>query len=255
MRIIGIDCATQDKNTGLALATYDGDTENADVVRTQVGNEVETTLDAILHWLEESGEPTLLALDAPLGWPSPMGETLLAHRAGEPIAVEADQLFFRRTDQQVWHSTLKKPMEVGADRIARTAHSALRLLGEIRRSSGHAIPLAWSWRQISQDCAIEVYPAGTLKALNLHDLGEPGDDALSRPERAIRKKDRALRKLNSLRLKGAGPLDKKSVHELDAMICVAAAVDFFKGCCVSPTTQQINTARREGWIWVRKRAD
>lgn len=253
MNIIGIDCAAQDKNTGLALATYDGDRQMAHVIVTKVGDKDTPIADVVVGWLKGCDEPTLLALDAPLGWPFPLQQALATHMAGEPIAAPAREIFFRKTDQQVWEDTTKKPLEIGATWIAWTAHGALRLLGEVRQKSGRAIPLVWDCKKVSQTCAIEVYPAGTLQSVNLGNLVEHGDMKLSQSERARMKKVRAVRKLHLLQLNDVEPIDEKSSHELDAIICVAASVDFLQGYCTSPNRQQMNLARKEGWIWVRKR--
>lgn len=73
-------------------------------------------------------------MDAPLGWPRPLGPALSDHRAGEPIDPPADTLFHRETDGVVHRTVGKRPMEVGADRIARTARSAVELIGELRNA-------------------------------------------------------------------------------------------------------------------------
>jgi hypothetical protein len=143
-------------------------------------------------------------------------------------------------------------LEVGANLIARTAHRAVQLLGEIRQKRGWPVPLAWDWKNVFQTSAIEVYPAGTLRSLNLDDLVEHQDEKLLQLERVRIKKARAVCKLSSLKLKDVEPIDKKSVHELDAIICVAAAVDFLLGLCSSPTLEQMDVAKKEGWIWVRE---
>lgn len=61
-------------------------------------------------------------------------------------------------------------LDVGADRIARTATAALSLLAQIRVLTKQAIPLAWS-PEIAKHSAIEVYPAGTLTAYGLPNGG------------------------------------------------------------------------------------
>ena len=108
-------------------------------------------------------EPTILALDAPLGWPAALGPALVAHTAGSRIPAEANTLFRRRTDAYVKENLDRQSLDVGADRIARTAHSALRLLNDVAERLSKHIPLAWE-PQISGLAAIEVYPAATLAA-------------------------------------------------------------------------------------------
>jgi hypothetical protein len=61
------------------------------------------------------------AIDAPLGWPKPLAETLIDHRAGMPIETPANAMFRRTTDLFIQRKLKKTPLDVGADRIARTA--------------------------------------------------------------------------------------------------------------------------------------
>ena len=74
-------------------------------------------------------------------------------------------------------------MDVGADRIARTAHAALRLLGELRKLSGAAVPLGWSPGELAESTVLETYPAAWLTVAGLPNRG------YKRPEqRPVREK-------------------------------------------------------------------
>ncbi|TXL04706.1 hypothetical protein BMR07_11825 [Methylococcaceae bacterium CS1] len=77
------------------------------------------------------GSTQLLAIDAPLGWPVSLGQELFNHVAGGILNTEANTLFRRDTDRFIKEKTGKLPLDVGADRIARTAHTALQLLNTI----------------------------------------------------------------------------------------------------------------------------
>ena len=69
--IIGIDCATKANKMGLALA----DLSSGRLIIRQVmpGDQAEPSIPEMIgRWIQE-GTKTLLALDAPLGWPSDMG--------------------------------------------------------------------------------------------------------------------------------------------------------------------------------------
>lgn len=140
MNIIGIDCATEDKNMGVACARLAYRT--VDILDVRVGDRA----GSVLQHLVEScarGEPTILALDAPLGWPAALGPALVAHTAGGHISAEANTLFRRRTDAYGKENLDRQSLDVGADRIARTAHSALRLLNDLAGRLSTQIPLAW----------------------------------------------------------------------------------------------------------------
>jgi hypothetical protein len=242
--IIGIDCAVQDKNVGLALATFDGGEAHIDLVA--VGVKEGSVVDIVADWIS-GNSPALLALDAPLGWPKGLRQALRGHKAGKPIRVEPDKMFRRETDLFVKCKFGKTPLDVGADRIARTAHRALELLHKLRARTGQEIPLAWKPSMISRTCAIEVYPAGTLK---VHGIGAPGykeKDA----------QDARLSLLGQLKGKLSLPSDPSSLKylqsnadALDAAICVLAGVDFLRGEAYEP--DDLKLAKKEGWIWVKK---
>jgi len=91
--------------------------------------------------------------------------------------------------------------------------------------------------------AIEVYPAGTLRASRVPST------AYKRPEQIeIRRQilqwlseETALPK--DLRLPLADP------DALDAMICAQAGADFLAGKAYPPT--DLALAQKEGWIWIR----
>jgi len=240
--IIGIDCATNPKKVGIARAEFAAG--QCAVTSLELGGDDENLPATITRWLPTSG-PALLAFDAPLGWPSPLGAALANHSAGEPLAESRNNLFRRATDRFVKEQIGKQSLDVGADRIARTAHAALGLLGEIRERSGHPIPLAWSDQVLEGPAAIEVYPAATLVAHRLP---------------STRYKGRSDEDQRQLMLRGlAGRIEippttallaAANADALDALVCVLAALDFLRGDALPPGKR--DQARREGWIWVRK---
>ena len=96
MIVIGIDCATAAKNVGIALA--DCDESRCALVAVELGDTHESLAQKIASWLPSSG-PALLALDAPLGWPSSLGPALVQHVAGEPVGENPNLLFKGGTDR------------------------------------------------------------------------------------------------------------------------------------------------------------
>lgn len=166
--LLGIDCATNPKKTGLALGEFRG--EVAHILRCATGTKDKTPAQIAVSWINDY-EEVLIALDAPLGWPQKLGVSLSAHRAGFPLQAEANQLFRRMTDVEIKNRLGKQPLEVGANLIARTAVAALSLLDEIRRVTGRPIPLAWVPEETEPWRAIEVYPAATRIAHGAPDIG------------------------------------------------------------------------------------
>ncbi len=236
--VIGIDCATVPANVGLARARHeDGGWRLIDAF---VASPARPPAAVVAEWLRE--EPrALLALDAPLGWPAGLGAALVPHRSGDPLAAPIETLFNRVTDRTLQARIGKRPLEVGADRIARTAWAALDLLERLRRATGLPIPLAWGPDTADFPTAIEVYPAATLIAHGLPNRGykHPG----SGPRAAIAAWLGARLDLAGLDIATAPG------HTLDAVLCVATGLDFLAGAALGPDDPDV--ARQEGWIWVR----
>lgn len=239
--LFGIDCAVENANMGVARGRL---TATGVMVEeaTQCTRE-QRAIDTVVTWIEEGKTPfVLLAIDAPLGWPEPLSVTLGKHNAGDEISTAANAMFRRHTDRFVQERIGKTPLEVGADRIARTAHAALAFLGEMRRRLRYDIPLAWSPEQCDPISAIEVYPAATLLAHTINASGykKPGN---------FTARDVIIKSLRShLRLPQDVSLIRKSADALDAVVCLLAGADFLRGQAMPPTN--LSLAKKEGWIWV-----
>lgn len=227
MIVIGIDCATQQKNIGLAYGsvTTSGKAVIKDI---KLGSRNVPATETIEKWLQKE-QLVLLALDAPLGWPTALGQKLSTHYAGMPLEAKPEHLFSRQTDRKVESVIGKRPLEVGANLIARTAHSALGLLESLREKTGLLIPLAWEIGEVRQTCAIEVYPAATLAALGIKATNYKDKDADDKRLELIGKLGEYLEIANQQRV-----LLKDSADAIDAVICVLAAHDFLLGKCFPP---------------------
>jgi len=239
--IIGVDCATDPKNVGLARGVWQkGSLQITDVTNGQLHSPEEI----VGEWISDS-ERSLLALDAPLGWPQDFGKTLAEHIAGLPLQEEANQFFRRETDRFVQRTFGKVPLDVGADRIARTALSALQFLGTLSELTGVVIPLGWD-DDFSGVAAIEVYPAGTLRASQVQSSAHKRSDQVEARERILAwlAKQAVLPDDLSLPLADA--------DALDAMLCALAGADFLAGKAHPPSDPAL--AQKEGWIWIRKQS-
>jgi predicted RNase H-like nuclease len=238
--VIGIDCATDPKNVGLARADCDAGT--CALTSVELGRTKELLVRRIAGWLPASG-PALLAVDAPLGWPASLGPALVQHVAGEPVGENPNLLFRRGTDRFIKAEIGKTPLDVGADRIARTAQAALRLVADVRKLTGHPIPLAWSPEIPDGPAAIEVYPAATLTAHGLRASGyKKRRDEEQRAEIL-----QGLGERVEIEPKLRAQLTS-SADALDAVVCVLAGSDFLRGRALPPPN--LDEAKREGWIWV-----
>ena len=249
LTVIGIDCAAQPENVGIALGRHSRGVTRVEMVRSGRrmgwGGLVRYTAELIEN---EASSPTLIALDAPLGWPQALAEMLPSHFAGKAPRFTANEMFRRRTDDVVKQKLNKQPLDVGADKIARATHAALRFLDSLREVTGLAVPLAWSPGHATGVSAIEVYPAATLIACGLPSRGYKKSTKESRNER--RKLVDGLADIVAL---GEAARDEMVVcHDLlDAAVCVIAGVDFAEGSVIEPTSEELEQAQREGWIWFR----
>ena len=241
MRLIGIDCATKAKNIGIALA------ELARPMRVcEVRAGVADPWGRVADWLLQTpGEDVLIALDAPLGWPCPLAEALNAHSAGARVVQSDANALFRRTTDMYIHSKVgKQPLDVGADRIARTAHAALDGLARLRARCEMPIPLAWTSGQADGASAIEVYPAATLKVHGLPFAGYKDRHGGPGVRANILSGLDDVEMSDDCRGCVLGNADG-----LDAVICTLAAADFMSGKAMPPDDAQIAWA--EGWIWCK----
>ncbi|SFF49615.1 DUF429 domain-containing protein [Thermoflexibacter ruber] len=242
LQIIGIDCASKAENTAVAIGTYQN--SNLWLSEVYMGNKKQNIADLIYASVSSPAE-VLMAIDAPLGWSEPMGRLLALHQAGDPLAEEQDRFFRRLTDTFVHQKTGKLPLEVGADRIARTAHSALKIIGELR-AKGLSLPMCWEVGKQDANGIIEVYPSATLRAYQTISSGYKGDSPEEKTKRKQIIQDLAPHILN---ISGLIHADSRA-DMLDAVVCLLAAKDFLEGSVYLP--EHIAMAKKEGWIWVRK---
>lgn len=247
VHVIGIDCAVKDKKIGLAFGSFEGEVLK---VHKALPGRPDEILQQLKDWIDPK-VPALLAIDAPLGWPDPLGKALVNHRAGQPLDVAADLLFRRETDRDIRKRLERQSLDVGADRIARTAHRALDILAKLSGELGRSeLPLAWAPSDVQQGVwAIEVYPAATLTAFGISIRGYKDLKEGTQERREILAR---LRKLLVL------PEDLDTalvgcVDVLDAVVCLLSGADFLTGRATPPQDEQVALARKEGWIWCRDR--
>ena len=139
-------------------------------------------------------------------------------------------MFRRTTDDHIYSRHGKRSLDVGANLIARTAHSALGLLETLRELTETSIPLAWSPDTLYETSAIEVYPAATRSAYGIAPKGDC---------------EPVLKKIMDF-AEGVS-LPDQSEHVWGAILCVAAGLDFLSGIAEGP--MDIKSAKQEGWIW------
>ena len=160
--IVGIDCAVDPRNVGIAIASFAD--RRASIQKVSLGSSNDQIVDLVVETMRGSNK-TLIALDAPLGWPRELGAALQEHEAGAHIPIHPNRLFRRATDRCVKERIGKQPLDVGADRIARTACAALDILRASAEKVGSEIPLVWCPSHKERFGAIEVYPGCDTRSL------------------------------------------------------------------------------------------
>lgn len=251
VHLVGLDAASQRSKFGYALGHLEPKSGRVTVDRAGLLDDTKDLLiDQIVPFIC-AGERALIAIDAPLGWPDGLKQLLLGHEAGmlPPEGLAKDASFRRHTENQV--RKVKIPLEVAADRIARAAFEALCVLQELRSASKLPLPLAWS-PDFTGAASIEVYPGATLAVRKL------AKAQYKRPDQTSGREQIAM----SLAHGGlVEPLPAEpnrralqNADVLDAILCMAAARDFLMGECEPPDEHHFDQARREGWIWMRRKA-
>lgn len=225
VRLIGVDWATEECNRGVAVVDcVDGTTSIAEL---WACSKRRTALQVIRNAISATSALCVIAVDAPLGWPAGLSQALSHHEAGGPLEIHANEMFSRETDRFIQEALKKKPLEVGANFIARTAHSANQFLNVLRKESSCALPLLWSSTEVMNHGVIEVYPAATKRAVG----DVPPTEVLHLP---------------------LGEPSFPTAHVSDALWCAIAALHFIRGECYPPSNEV--SSRREGWIWVKRTA-
>jgi len=295
VQIIGIDCAAQPTDFGLARGRVRGRT--VEIIEVDKGKGSKNCLDALVDQVQGwiNGEPTatLLALDAPLGWPIQMTHALRNHSAGAPLGRSSDtshkdrnpgnHLFRRHTDRFIADKFLGAPLDIGADRIARVARSALELLGRLRVSEDgqSKVPLLWDAGGLARSGAIEVYPRLTLqhlrgshKAEKLRYKGKKSDLDQKNRREIVEENLPAWLTLNTDDLRPTrqkGGQINYDHDRIDAVLCVLEGLHFLLAKSVGPEhpnaaawlTEEAETLTAasvddikasEGWIWFHEDA-
>lgn len=237
IRLVGVDCATVPERTAVAVGE-----DVAGEIRLLAVHPPHRTLDvaAVVTEALDGHDAAILALDAPLGWPAALGMLLRHHAPGDPVVAAPGALFSRATDHAIHARLGKQPLEVGADRIARTAVAALALLAEVRAATGRPWDVATVAPYAGGATVIEVYPAALVATTARRPRGRP---AVEQAKLALASEVLGARLAPHRAVAAAGG------DALDAILCVVAAGHHAAGRTVPPPPALAEAARREGWIW------
>jgi predicted nuclease with RNAse H fold len=240
IRVIGVDCATEPQNVGISIGCYRNG--KIELHESMLGNKCKSVAETIYSNIGNFSK-VLIAIDAPLGWPENLGYCISKHLAGSALNIDSNLLFRRETDRFVKKITGKQSLDVGADRIARTAHAAMSILDQLRQLTGENINLAWNPTNLSGVSVIEVYPAVTMNRYGITNTGYKDKDKTQ-----IRKN--IIAKLcNLINIPDNTSILTSNADALDSAVCMLSAKDFIERNVYFPYDQDL--AKKEGWIWVR----
>jgi predicted nuclease with RNAse H fold len=226
MRTLGLDMASQPKETALCWIDWDEKHATASAPITHCTDE---RID------EEIADAQAVGVDAPFGWPLPFidGVSNWTHLHWNNVV--RDSLRLRETDREIKDKTKLTPLSVSSDRIALPAMRTMALLrrhGVVDNSGDNRF--------------YEVYPAATLKQWGFPCNRYKGKDAAH---------NECRRKILAA-LKGALPALQvsdayaDSDHALDALVAALTARAAVIGKTLRPSESQRLTAQREGWIHI-----
>ena len=277
VRIIGWDAAVDPRNTALTLVTWRGAGSDSRPAPEDAAREIaalhvaahvaprdhEELIGTVSDWIH--GEtPTVLCVDSPLGWPERMAEALAVHVAGAGIEASADELFRRVTDIDVRRRVGKTPLDVGADRIARTALATLNAIADVQERVGRIgrtihMPTAFENPRHHPETVplLESYPAGWFASERIVTRGYRPPESTGRRRELLDQVEQRLRS-GGVELTYGAEVDRdrftRRADDLDALMCTLNGVDYLLGRCPPPAVDQQETARREGWIWCKDRS-
>lgn len=237
---------------GIDLAAQKADTASCRIEWTSAGPKIDPPRlgRSDDQLMADMAGATVVAIDAPFGWPEPFFKAVRAHRAGEawPGRGEGLEEFrqalrLRRTDLVVKQEAGLTPLSVSADKIAVTAFRCALLLDRLGHERGWKIDRSGMTGRV-----VEVYPAAALKQWRLttatsykaSDAHEQRDDITS-----------GLRKALGIDRMPAGVRKacRETDHALDAVIAAVVARAAALGWTRPPLSQEERGhASIEGWI-------
>lgn len=290
VRLIGLDAAVDPRNNALSCGELRWSTDGVptlcveELVAPRDEEELHRTL---LGWVAPVA--TVLCVDSPLGWPADLGEQLISHVAGAELFGEPNELFRRLTDRDIHRRLKKTPLDVGADRIARTAHRTLARLARVGAAAARAAaaPHGELRRTIvpeARDIAVpltrtelvhigvhtpttsrppvfllETYPAGWFASERIDTRGYRPPAARERRsalwEKIVTVTGQA--RFPELRVEGGIPVEAicRRADELDGILCLLVGAEALLGRALGASDiygdEQLPRIRREGWIWCK----
>ena len=221
MRTVGIDFASQPRNT--ALCEIDWDDSPAKVVQVATHVSDDDIREVVLH-----GQERVLGVDIPFGWPIHFVQFVTAHLNGDtlPRGVSSTQRRLRATDEFIWEICRRQPLSVSTDRIGIPAMRWALLMQEFAVTN-----------RAGDGFVYEVYPAAARLnwGLPLKDNVAALDLIMAECPLTFISPD-----LHAVVL--------QSEHAFDALICALSTRAAVLDMTYPPPREMRKLARVEGWI-------
>lgn len=223
MRTVGIDFASQPKNTALCEIVWDG--SSATVVRIATN-----VTDDVIRELVNEPPTRVFGVDIPFGWPMRFVQFVSAHmaRVSPPPGITSTQKRLRATDEFIWELLRRQPLSVSTDRIGIPAMRWAALMQEFGVTD-----------RAGDGRFFEVYPAAARISWGL----SKRDDVAALDELMVESP-----------LFFASPefpaILLRSDHAFDALICALATRAAALGLTYPPPSDLREVAEVEGWIHV-----
>jgi len=234
---LGIDLASQDKNTASCVVEWRAGQAHVQLPRCPQGDD--ELLDAV-----EAAD--VAGIDIPLGWPDAFVTVVAGYHAGQPWPdVTPASLCYRATDVYVEQRLReldhwRRPLSVASDRIAIPAMRAARLLTRLAER-GFAVDRSGAGR------LVEAYPGAALEIWGLPSRGYKGTKGEAVRAGIFAELERRTRpwlRLDAITRQSCCGSD----HALDALVCALIARAATLGLCQRPPAMHAEQAAREGWI-------
>lgn len=243
-RTLGIDLASQPKDTGVCLIEWDG--KRGEVIAL----EKKPPKDDVLIAMMLDPAVSKVGIDAPFGWPLAFIDAISSYRdTGAWLDLEPNEMRFRATDSVVAQRTGQNPLSVAMSDLAWPAMRCARLLSGIASEAG-------TLDRTGAGLVAEVYPMAALRQWHVITPGTPPTEWSYKGDAPGRRQRREQHFSALQRLLG----DNFSISDDCAALCISDDDDFdalisalVARCVELSITEPIPrgmrwAAMREGWI-------
>ncbi len=229
----GIDLAAEPKGTALALIEFSNKKAKLSYLEQGLDDHA---------LLTQTHNADKVGIDCAFGWPIKFSQFIARHQdltSTDPIDGGMDyrrELSFRETDREIRRLTGRWPLSVSTDRLGLTA---IRCAGLLSKYQAKGIEV----ERAGSKLLVEVYPGATLRNWKLDTTGY----RIS-PEARATLLEQLEQQAPWLEISSFGTQMIQSADCFDAVIAALAARAVHQGNYNKPASEQLESAKFEGWI-------